>query len=176
MTYDFEKYDFTRNLVITWPVGVWKTYEAERILARYQEQDPENILATFKITDSAFKEFTAAGTLKMIDKTSNSKVTKALMIDHPLEMMVRCEVMLFDDLWVADSSEAYIRKLNFVWELRDEQRKKGKKRIDIYTTNLWKDGLESKLNERLTSRILHKADLVIMKWKDKRAESTTIYK
>lgn len=168
MAYDFEAYDFTRNLVISGPVGVGKSYEADRILARYVGKNQENpVLAKYRITDSSFKEQIASGTLKLIPPEMSNVNPKR----YPLEMMTRCEVLLFDDLGVADSSEAYIRKLTFVLDTRME-----KKLITIFTTNLSATNMEAKLNERLTSRILYNADMVLMKWQDRRAATTKIYK
>ncbi len=166
--YDFDAFDYTRNLLIVGPVGVGKTYKANELLGRYKGKNQDNdTLAKYRITDSAFKEHIASGTLKLIPpELSNVNPKK-----YPLEMMTRCEVLLFDDLGVADGSDAYIRKLTFVLDTRMERGL-----TTIFTTNLSSTDLEAKLNERLTSRILYNADVVVMTGKDRRAETTRTFR
>ena len=84
-------------------------------------------------------------------------------------MMLRVPLLLLDDIWTTDVSEAYLRDLTFVL---DERMKKNF--TNIYTTNLKKEDLKKKLNERIVSRMLFNADVIIYDWKDRR-ENTTQY-
>jgi hypothetical protein len=36
----------------------------------------------------------------------------------PLEMMVRCEVLLYDDIGVSDTTDAYLRDLTYILDKR----------------------------------------------------------
>lgn len=89
---------------------------------------------------------------------------------YPLEVMLRCRVLLFDDVGVSDTSDAYLRDLTFVM---DERIKKGLP--TIYTTNLTKDELQKKLNERIVSRMLYNTDVVVFKGEDKRLQTTQYF-
>lgn len=89
---------------------------------------------------------------------------------YPLEVMLRCRVLLFDDVGVSDTSDAYLRDLTFVM---DERIKKGLP--TIYTTNLTQDELTKKLNERIVSRMLYNTDVVVFKGEDMRLQTTQYF-
>jgi len=89
---------------------------------------------------------------------------------YPLELMLRCQILLYDDIGVSDTSEAYLRDLTFVL---DERIKRGL--VTIYTTNLTRDELKKKLNERIVSRMLYNTDVVVFKGEDLRLKTTQYY-
>lgn len=92
------------------------------------------------------------------------------VINFPLEVMLRCTVLLYDDVGVSDTSDAYLRDLTFVL---DERIRKGL--VTIYTTNLTKDELTKKLNERIVSRMLYNTDVIVFKGDDRRLQTTQYF-
>jgi DNA replication protein DnaC len=47
--------------------------------------------------------------------------------------------------------------------------------VTIYTTNLTKDELQKKLNERIVSRMLYNTDVVVFKGDDLRLKTTQYF-
>jgi len=165
---NLETIDFTRSLLFTWPTGVWKTYQAKQLLNKFVEQsdDPKYILNTYTISDWHFKQMVKSNMLVLRWPTERQSSITA----YPLEVMLRARLLLYDDLWVSDVSDAYIRDLTFILDTRIE-----KNLPTIYTTNLSKDELTSKLNERIVSRLLYNTDVVIFGWEDRRLSTTNYY-
>ena len=160
----FDTFDFTKNLVICGPVWTGKTYQAQRLLSRYKWNPnfPEKTW-TYKISDAKFKEL--VGDKQLWHKPHDSNSIDA----YPLEFLLRCEVILFDDIGVTDTTDAYIRKLTYILDERAEKWKK-----HIFTTNLSEQELKTKLNERIVSRILANATVIVMTGPDRRRDNTTI--
>lgn len=92
------------------------------------------------------------------------------LAEYPLELMLRVKVLLYDDIGVSDVSEAYLRDFTYII---DERIKKGL--TTIFTTNLKRDELKAKLNERIVSRILFNTDVIIFDGEDRRLKTTNFY-
>lgn len=90
--------------------------------------------------------------------------------NYPLEIMLRVKVLLYDDIGVSDVSDAYLRDFTYII---DERIKKGL--TTIFTTNLKKEELKQKLNERIVSRILFNTDVIIFNGEDKRLNTTKYF-
>ena len=165
--YDFSKYDYTRSLLFCWPTGVWKTYQANNIIWSYKNDKFSEKLQAYSISDAHFKQLIKSNMLilrKPDEYTSDIR-------NYPLEMMLKCAVLLYDDLGVSDVSDAYLRDFTYII---DERIKKWLP--TIYTTNLTKDELQTKLNERIVSRVLYNTDVVVFTWEDKRLATTQYFK
>lgn len=148
-----EKYDYSKNLIFGGTVWSWKTYEAIKLLNNYENK------SVFKITDAYFKELLWNWSLKL-KKPDEWNCSYDFF---PLEKMIKVKILLFDDLWVSDSTEAYLRKLTFVL---DERKEKGL--ITIFTTNFTAEWLQKKLNERIKSRVFENVDILNIIWPDLR--------
>ena len=168
-TFDFNTYDFKRSLVLCWPTGTWKTYLAKSLLDKYLysiEEEKRHKLDWYFISDWMFKQFVKSNQLILrTSKDREMSITK-----FPLEMMTRSKLLIYDDIWVSDASDAYIRDLTFILDERI-----AKWFITIFTTNLNKEELQSKLNERIVSRILYNSDIVVFTWEDRRLKDTKVY-
>ena len=164
--FNLEKYDFKRNLLFSWKPWVWKTYLAREILQKYKSKRYEKILDKYEISDAYFKQLVKTNSLKL-----RLPEEYAVSLEfYPLEIMMRCEVLLYDDVWVSDVTEAYLRDFTFIL---DERKKRWL--ITIFTTNLKKAELQEKLNERIVSRLLDDCDVVVMQWEDKRQKTTRYF-
>jgi len=151
-----QEYNFDKNLIFGWPPGTGKTYTAINLLKKSEK-------TTYKISDARFKELLSTGSLRLKKpEERQSKIT-----EFPLEMMIKVPVLLYDDIWTSDTTEAYLRKLTFVLDERIERNL-----ITLFTTNFTCEGLEKKLNERLKSRIYFNTDTLDIIWKDLRDLST----
>lgn len=158
--FDFSKYDYTRNLLIYGPKWVWKTYRAMELYNAFDSR------SKYVIKDWMFKKHVESNNLWLrapIDWQTGIEF-------YPMEMMIRSKLLFFDDLWVSDGSDAYIKNMTF---LLDE-------RIDrnlptIFTTNLSMTEIEKKLDERIASRLLLNTDIVVMKGEDKRKATSKVY-
>ena len=164
--FDFDWYDFNRSLVFCWPTGVGKTYKANEIIDRYTSEKIRQVMRTYKTSDAYFKQMVKSNLLCLRSHEDWSTPYDK----YPLEMMMRCWVLLYDDIWVSDVSDAYLRDFTFII---DERAKKWLP--TIFTTNLNKDELIKKLNERIVSRIMYNADIVVFEWEDKRLATTKYY-
>ena len=154
-----KNYNFKWNIIFVWDVWVWKTYESEQILNRF-----DNILK-YKITDTRFKEYIWGGNLRL----KKPEEWQSTIFMFPLEMMIRSKLLLFDDIWVSDCTEAYLRKLTFVLDERI-----AKKLPTIFTTNLSPAELEKKLDKRIKSRIFLDSTIIQMEWEDRRKTNIKI--
>jgi len=161
-----DNYDFNKNLVFCWSAWVWKTYQARKLLENYNNSQIHDKLQKYQITDAKFKQLVKSNWLNL-RKPEEYQSSIEL---YPLEMMIRVWILLYDDLWSSDVTEAYLRDLLFILDERIE-----KWLINIITTNLTKDELQTKLNERIISRILLNSDVVIFNWEDKRLTNTKYY-
>lgn len=164
-----DDYNFDRWLIFCWPTGTWKTYLAKSLLDKYIdgiEESKKTKLDWYFVSDWMFKQFVKSN--KLILRTS--KDWEISITKFPLEMMTRCKILIYDDIWVSDASDAYIRDLTFIL---DERIANGF--VTIFTTNLNKEELQSKLNERIVSRMLYNSDIVVFKWEDKRLKDTKVY-
>lgn len=161
--YDLEKYDFSRNIILAWPVGVGKTYTAQKLLSK---KPRENILSVYQITDAHFKQLVKSNQLVLRKPEDYGTGLEY----YPLEMMRRCEVLLYDDIGVSDTSDAYIRDLTYVLDERTN-----KKLPIIFTTNLKEKELTEKLHERIVSRMMMNCDVIAMTGEDRRKKTSKFY-
>jgi len=164
-----DDYKFDRWLIFCWPTGTWKTYLAEQLLERYLsgiENDNKTKFDWKFVSDWMFKQLVKSNQLILRSK----KDWESPITNFPLEMMIRSKLLIYDDIWVSDASDAYVRDLTFLLDERIE-----KWLITIFTTNLSKDELQNKLNERIVSRMLYNSDIVIFTGEDKRLETTKVY-
>lgn len=159
----FREWDFTRNLLICGNVGVGKTHAAKELLRRYRGKSVNPRTWTVAISDAKFKEFISA------QQMGHKPLMESSSDGYMLEKLLRCEVLLFDDIGVTDTTDAYLRKLTY---LLDERSEKGRR--NIFTTNLTAKQLENHLNERIISRILHHTVIVEMVGPDRRRASTEV--
>jgi hypothetical protein len=114
-TFDFDSYDFKRSLVLCWPTGTWKTYKANELLNQFKESLKEkSVLDSYSITDGTFKQYVKSNQLCLRGHQDYS----ASITLYPLEMMIKCKLLIYDDIWVSDSSKAYIRDLTYVLDER----------------------------------------------------------
>lgn len=162
-------YCFDRWLIFCWPTWTWKTYLAESLLDRYLdsiEETKKTKLDWYFISDWMFKQLVKSNQLILrTQKDWETSITK-----FPLELMIRSKLLVYDDIWVSDASDAYIRDLTFILDERI-----AKWFITIFTTNLNKEELQIKLNERIVSRMLYNSDIVVFTWEDKRLKDTKVY-
>lgn len=166
-TFDFETYDFKRSLLFCGPTGTGKTYTATWLMQKFVDaKEEKHKLDTYCITDWYFKQMVKSNMLVL----RKPEEWQSPITNFPLEIMLRCTVLLYDDVGVSDTSDAYLRDLTFVM---DERIKKGL--VTIYTTNLTKDELTKKLNERIVSRMLYNTDVVVFKGDDKRLQTTQYF-
>lgn len=164
--FDFSTYDFKRSLLFSGPTGVGKTTKANELIASYKNEKIHEQLQTYTISDAYFKQMVKSNMLCLRSPEEyHSPITS-----YALEMMLRCGVLLFDDLGVSDVSDAYLRDFTFII---DERIKKWLP--TIFTTNLKQVELKAKLNERIVSRVLFNTDTVVFKWEDHRLTTTRSY-
>lgn len=164
-----DDYNFDRWLIFCWSTGTWKTYLAKSLLDKYIdsiEEEKRHKLDWYFVSDWMFKQFVKSNQLIL----RTSKDWEISITKFPLEMMTRSKLLIYDDIWVSDASDAYIRDLTFILDERI-----AKWFITIFTTNLNKEELQSKLNERIVSRMLYNSDIVVFKWEDRRLKDTKVY-
>lgn len=159
-------YDYKRSLLFCWPTWVWKTYRARLMIKKYNSESFHEDLRTYEISDAKFKQLVKSNSLNL--RKPEDRKTSIKM--YPMEMMLKCWILLYDDIWVSDTTEAYIRDLTFMIDERIN-----KWLITIYTSNLNKEELEKRLNERIVSRMMYNTDIIIMDWEDKRLLTTRVF-
>jgi|GEM_PF-2776037 len=148
-----EDYNFSRNLFFYGNVGVGKTYTMREIVKRYKNDQQPALLWSYEISDGHFKQLIQNNMLKL--RRNDEYYTS---IDRfPLEMMLRVDVLFYDDLGYSDTSDAYVRYLTYIL---DERMKKN--RINLFTSNFKESELKDKLNERILSRVFCNCDVVWM--------------
>lgn len=109
----FETFDYSKNLIICGPVGVGKTHKALELLKRYRGNPERQKAWTYKISDARFKEL--IGSRQMIHKPFDVGSSPEY---YPLDMLILCDLILFDDIGVTDITEAYLRKLTHILDER----------------------------------------------------------
>ena len=164
--FNLENYNFEKNLIFCWSAWTWKTYQARKLLANCNNPKYHEKLQSYQITDAKFKQLVKSNNL-VLKRPEEYSCSIEL---YPLEMMIRVWVLLYDDLWSSDVTEAYLRDLLFILDERIE-----KWLINIITTNLTQEELKTKLNERIVSRILLNSDVIVFNWEDKRLKNTNYY-
>lgn len=173
-TFNFDTYDYKRWLIFCWPTGTGKTYTAESIIERFNrelEESNKNDHVRYYfwwviMTDWKFKQLVKSNSLKLRSPAERETPLK----NFPLEVIIKCKLLLYDDIWVSDASDAYIRDLTFVLDERIS-----KWLVTIFTTNLSKDELSEKLNERIVSRMLLNSDIIMFVGDDRRLQNTKVY-
>lgn len=163
--YKLDSYKFNRSLLFCWPTWVGKTYTARELLEKFHT-DKANKLMTYEVSDVKFKQMVKSNILVM--RKPQDRESGIFM--YPLEVMLRCELLLYDDIGVSDVTESYLRDFTFIIDERAN-----KWLPTIFTTNLTKKELEERLNVRIVSRILLNTDVVVFKWEDKRLDTTKYF-
>lgn len=164
-------YKYIRNVVIAGTVGTWKTYAARKLLKKYKTwheiTNSKRSDMAYEITDARIKEELSSGNLRLrrADEWQNSVTC------FPLECILKAWIVLIDDLWVADVSDAYIRKLIFMLDYRADR-----ELPTIFTTNLSPLELEEKLDPRIKSRVYRNAYFLEVKWDDLRKAGIEVVK
>lgn len=158
-----------KNTIFTGAPWVGKTYEAQKILKEYFKENGtweySDDYLTYKVSDGRFKQLVKSNML-ILRKPEDWQCS---LTNYPLEMMIKCKLLLYDDIGVSDNSEAYLRDLTFVLDERIN------KWLDtVFTTNLWKKELENKLNKRIVSRILMNSTVITMEGEDKRIKDLKV--
>lgn len=140
-----ESNDWT-NIIILWDVGVGKTFISKKIFHD-----------AYFINEWTFKQHLSSWILKLCppEQWASKKL-------YPLEMLCRSWIVIYDDLWVADITEAYIDKMMY-W--LDERLSKNKK--TIFTTNLTLKDLDHR-DKRIASRIQQNSKILLLSWDDRR--------
>lgn len=157
--FDLSKYDYTRNLIFFGPKWVWKTYQAQKLFNAFEG-------VKYKITDWMFKKHVESNNLWL-----RAPIDWQTWIEfYPMEMMIRSKLLMFDDIWVSDWTEAYIKNMTFLLDERIER-----KLPTIWTTNLPMKEIEKKLDERIASRLLLNTDIIVMSGEDKRKATSIMY-
>lgn len=144
-----------KTLVIFWGVGVGKTFLVQNIFAHdYFIDEPE------------FKQQIVSGgaRLKTPDEWSANLKT------FPLEALAKFWAVIYDDYGTADLSPAYIEKMLY-WINRRQN--KGLK--TIITTNLTLKQFEER-EKRIASRLMENAVLMEISGKDRRRKETVLIK
>lgn len=118
---------------------------------------------TYEISDAKFKQMVKSNLLVL----RKPKEWESDIMLYPLEVMLKCWVLLYDDVGVSDVTESYLRDFTFIIDERIN-----KWLTTIFTTNLNQEELEKKLNARLVSRMLYNTDVIVFKWEDKRLKTT----
>lgn len=158
--FDFSKYDYSRNLLIFGPKWVGKSYQAQKLFDAFDSP------SKYYIKDGMFKKHVESNNLWLRSPMD----WQTWITFYPMEMMIKSKLLFFDDLWVSDGSEAYIKNLTFMLDERIEKWLK-----TIFTTNLSMTEIEKKLDERIASRLLLDTDIIIMKWEDRRKATSKVY-
>lgn len=166
-SFSYDNYNFKRNLLFTGPTGTGKTWKATEILGKFDGGDTHKDIWTYKIKDAKFKQYVKNNMLNL--RPPQDYVNSVIL--YPLEMMLRAKVLLFDDVGVSDVTDAYLRDFTYII---DERIEKGL--TTIFTTNLKKEELKEKLNERILSRLLFNTDVVVFTGKDRRLDTTKYFK
>lgn len=86
----------------------------------------------------------------------------------PMEALKKKKCVIYDDYWVAKITEAYIEKMLFRLDRVDVDDMK-----TIITTNLSIDEIK-KRDQRLYSRMMKNAQILIITWPDRRLSNTII--
>lgn len=161
--FSFETYDFKRSLILVGAPGVGKSYQAMQLYNRFPT---EKQFDKYWITDGMFKQKTQSQDLnlrKAIDWQTSLEF-------YPMEIMIRCPFLIYDDLWVSDDTKAYMKNLTF---LLDERIRRGLP--TIFTTNLTNKEIADKLDERIASRVLLNTDVIQMTGEDLRKKSARVF-
>lgn len=164
-SFAFKDYDFKRSLLFCWPTGVGKTHTAKKLLAKFLK-GKDNPIATYETSDAKFKQMVKSNMLVL----RRPQDWQSSLESYPLEVMLRCWLLLYDDVGVSDVTEAYLRDFTFIIDERTKQWLP-----TIFTTNLTRAELKKKLDERVVSRMLFNTDVVAFTGEDKRLETTKFY-
>ena len=108
--FDFNSYGYKRNILLTWPTGVGKTHQAKELLKIFKDPTKHEKLQKYAITDAKFKQLVKSNQLTLRKPEEyNSNIE-----NYPLEMMIRAWILLYDDIGVSDTTEAYLRDLTYI--------------------------------------------------------------
>lgn len=163
-----KKHKLDRSIILVGATGIWKTYQMKQLLNRCIEDVDKNQIpmTAMLIRDTEFRQMVTSWTLRLRRPDEYSIGIK----NFPLEQMTKVKYLLIDDIGSANATEAYIEKMTYVLDQRIE-----KGLVTFYTTNLSSSQIEEKMNERISSRISHNTDIIIMDGEDRRKANTNIY-
>lgn len=147
--------DDRNNLVLTGDTGVGKTYLAKHIFKD-----------AYFISDNEFKVNINSWNLRLRKPEERNCDWKL----YPLECLRRKWVVIFDDYWVSNESEAYF---NLMMNWIDYRLMKWFK--TIWTTNLNSKQLEER-DKRIFSRMQENSIIIQIWWDDRRKINQRIYK
>lgn len=158
-----KNYDFKKNLIIAWDVGIGKTYQARLLIQKYKKTNPDDLAYT--ITDTEAKEWVGSGAMRC----RRPEEWGCSIYSFPLECLTRAKIVLYDDIGTAEPTEAYLRKLTYRLDRRTDSGLP-----TILTTNLSPKEIDKKYNERIKSRMYMNSVLMVMRGPDRRTANTII--
>lgn len=94
-----------------------------------------------------------------------------------LEVLAKGPAVIYDDLWVADYSPAFLEKTMY-WLNKRSEKKQQYPHADVRTvivSNLTEDQIR-KIDARLYSRIFENALVIKVSWRDRRTLNTKVIK
>lgn len=144
--------DYTA-LILSWGVGVGKTYLSKNLFPDY-----------YFVPEVYFKQLNVAWQLRL----RSPDEYKTSMRDYPLEWLMKLEWVIYDDYWSAEKSEAYIEKMLFRLQRIDKSNRR-----TIITTNLTPEEMKDR-DERIYSRMMQNAVVLVLWWPDRRIQRTKI--
>ena len=161
-----QNFTFDKNVIFVWNPWVWKTHIMKALYKKIQNN--KTALHKYWIDDGEFREKITSW-LMFLRKEQDYACS---ITGFPLEMLVRSEVIFFDDLWASENiSEAQKTKLKFILDQREK-----KWLITIFSTNLAPVEIEKLYWKRIKSRIYNwkhpkGLQIVTIPWEDKRREN-----
>lgn len=145
-----DDWTYKKNLVFLWDVWVGKTYLAKTIFNSH-----------YLVKEAEIKVLLSSNLLKRCPP----EIFPIPYPKYPLEALLKKQHIIYDDLWVAWFTESYIEKALYWLDEREDWNKQ-----TIFTTNFWIQELE-RHEKRIQSRVFRNADIVLLKWPDRRRSS-----
>jgi len=166
---NLSEYVFDRNLVLCWPTWTGKTYAAMQLLEKFLSEVQSCGVVDFDwyfVSDWIFRHMVKSNQIRMRSAIEDAGRKRT---DFPMEIMCRTKLLVYDDVWVSTQSDAHINDLTTILSERIRR-----KLPTIFTTNLSKKDMYTKIDERIVSRALWWADIILFSWQDRRLEWTRV--
>ena len=144
------------NLIITGAVGVGKTYLVKEIMQ-----------ADYFMDEPHFKQLLVSQGLGLRPSNEYANGFRG----YPIELLAnskKIETVIYDDLGAVDVSSAYLEKMQYWIDRRNNRKAK-----TIFTTNLTQDQI-FKRDQRLASRIFENAKIVSLGGSDRRMNKAQV--